>query len=127
MEYSLKMLFCINFSLILLHEMDAIRNREWMMFIILKEMKDDAGYKVFTLAHLPLYFLIIFALLNNNLYFNISIGLDIFLILHSIIHFLFRRKPNNNFNGIFSKSIIYGMGLVSIIHLLFFNLGRGIN
>ncbi|WP_368665131.1 DUF6713 family protein, partial [Paenibacillus borealis] len=49
------MIFSINFALLLLHEMDAIRAKEWRMFIILKDMEDNRVFKVFTILHLPLY------------------------------------------------------------------------
>ena len=34
-------------SLLLIHEMDAIRTKEWKMFIILKDMADETAYKIF--------------------------------------------------------------------------------
>jgi len=40
------------------HEMDAIRTKEWRMLIILKDIADETAYKIFTLAHLPLYFIV---------------------------------------------------------------------
>lgn len=124
MKDLLKILFCLNFSLILLHEMDAIRCKEWKMFIYLKDMKEGTAYKVFTLLHLPLYFALIFFMLDNTtkLYPKIAIGIDVFLIFHSIIHFLFRNNKNNEINSLFSKCLIYAMGLISIIHIILFSL-----
>jgi len=52
----LPILFAFNFSLLLLHEMDAIRAKEWKMFAVLKNMNEQNGYIVFSLLHLPLYF-----------------------------------------------------------------------
>lgn len=117
----LKILFCLNFTLILLHEMDAIKNKEWKMFIWLKSMKDNKGYKIFTALHLPLYFLAILALIDKNFYLELSIGLDIFLIFHLIIHFLFRKNRNNEFDNLFSQCIICGMGFISIVHLVIYS------
>ncbi|WP_327204690.1 DUF6713 family protein, partial [Paenibacillus terrae] len=41
----LLVLFLLNLSLFLLHEMDAIRHSEWRLFIVLKDMEDSKAYK----------------------------------------------------------------------------------
>lgn len=116
----IKILFCLNFSLILLHEMDAIRCKEWKMFIVLKDMKESYGYLVFALIHLPLYFLSIAAIFSNINYFysKESIWIDLLLILHSIIHFIFKKNRNNEFNNLFSQCVIYVMSLIAIIRII---------
>ena len=52
----LLILFLLNLSIFLLHEMDAIRRSEWRLFIVLKDMEDSKAYQVFTGIHLSLYF-----------------------------------------------------------------------
>lgn len=117
--------FIFLISLLLVHEMDAIRTKEWKMFIILKDMADETAYKVFTLIHLPLYFAAFFVMVQGGASANVVLRfvIDIFLIAHSIIHFLFRNKPDNGFTSIFSKTIIYSMGVLSVIHLFLLLLG----
>ncbi|MEM1483719.1 DUF6713 family protein [Oscillospiraceae bacterium PP1C4] len=66
-------LFAIIISLLLIHEMDAIRTKEWKMFIILKKMTDEKAYKVFTLIHLPLYFLIIWIMAKGEKSVNLPL------------------------------------------------------
>lgn len=119
LELLIKDLFALNFSLILLHEMDAIRQQEWKLFIFLKDMRDDVAYCVFTAMHMPLYFTIILLLVDSygKYYTAISVGLDIFLIFHTVIHFFFRNKINNKFNNMFSNLIINTAGIVSLIHI----------
>ncbi|MHC1684510.1 MAG: DUF6713 family protein [Clostridiaceae bacterium] len=107
-------LFYINISLLLVHEMDAIRCKEWRMFIFLKDMEEDTAYRIFTIVHIPLYILLILLILNEADKF--SIILDFLLILHSIVHFLFRKNKKNGFNNLFSQVIIYAMGVISILH-----------
>ena len=113
-------LFIFMISLLLLHEMDAIRTKEWKMFFILKDIPDEKAYKIFTLFHFPLYFCIFMVMVHGeNLATNILyLILDIFLIGHSIIHFCFRKKSNNRLSSLFSKSIIYSLGILAILHLL---------
>ena len=116
MEFSL---FILIISLLLLHEMDAIRTKEWKMFIVLKDMADETAYKIFTLAHLPLYFTAFYVMINGNpiaiLIFYYVI--DIFLIGHSVVHYAFKSNPNNGFTSVFSKTIIYVLGFLAIAHL----------
>ncbi len=110
-------LLALIISLLLLHEMDAIRTKEWKMFIILKDMTDETAYKIFLFAHLPLYFLVIFLILHNNSNILLPIIIDIFLIGHAIVHFCFRKKENNGFTSLYSKIIIYALGMLAVIHL----------
>lgn len=117
-------LFTAIFSLLLIHEMDAIRTKEWKMFIILKDMAEEAAYKVFAILHWPLYFIALYIMVNGGRNTNLvlEIMLDVFLVIHSIIHFYFRRHKNNGFKSVFSNIIIYSMTILSIFHLylLFF-------
>ncbi len=114
----LLVLFLFNLSLFLLHEMDAIRRSEWQLFIILKDMEDAKAYKVFTFIHLFLYVFILSLLFSQ--YQTITFWvLDLFFIIHAILHLLFERHPRNGFKNTFSRSIIYSMGILAVIHLLF--------
>jgi hypothetical protein len=45
------------------------------------------------------------------------LALDVFLIFHTIIHFSFRKKAVNGFTSIYSNSLIYGMGVLTVLHL----------
>lgn len=112
----LLVLFLFNFSLFLLHEMDAIRCSEWRLFIILKDMEDSKAYKVFTFIHLFLYVLIL-SLLFSQYQTIIFWVLDLFFIIHAILHLFFERHPRNEFKNSFSRSIIYPLGVLSVIHL----------
>ncbi|OEC01144.1 hypothetical protein GY31_12500 [Lysinibacillus sphaericus] len=111
-------LFLLNLSLFLLHEMDAIRCSEWRMFVILKDMEDEKAYKVFTLIHIVLY-IIIFLLLFSQYQTILFWTLDLFFIVHSILHLFFERHPRNNFKNAFSRAIIHLLGILSVGHLLF--------
>lgn len=120
------MLFIFTVSLLLVHEMDAIRTKEWKMFIILKDISDENAYKIFTIIHLPLYFLILILMIQGRDSINAILAyiLDFFLIGHTVIHFCFRKKPNNGFISMFSKIIIYSLGFLAIAHLFFNILGK---
>jgi len=111
-------LFLVNLSLFFLHEMDAIRRSEWRLFIILKDIEDSKAYRVFTFIHLFLY-VIILSFLFSEYQTIIFWVLDIFFLIHAILHLFFERHPRNEFKNSFSRSIIYSMGILAVIHLLF--------
>ncbi|WP_342778478.1 DUF6713 family protein [Paenibacillus sinopodophylli] len=110
------MIFSINFAFLLLHEMDAIRAKEWRMFIILKDMEDKRAFRVFTILHLPLYSFLLFSFVSQQILSFVII--DLFLILHSIVHFFFEKHPNNDFKNLYSRLMIYPMGFLGVLHLL---------
>ncbi|MGE7836473.1 DUF6713 family protein [Viridibacillus arvi] len=114
----LLVLFLLNLSMFLLHEMDAIRRSEWRLFIVLKDMEDSKAYKVFTFIHLFLY-VIILSLLFSEYQTIVFWFLDIFFIIHAILHLFFEKHPRNGFKNTFSRLIIYPMGILAVIHLLF--------
>lgn len=125
MEIIESLLFSINISLLLLHEMDAIKCKEWNMFIILKDMKESKAYLIFSVLHLPLYFALIYLLSNGSVNTKNIIGLCInfFLLFHWVIHFAFRNKHQNNFRNLYSSILINLMGVFSLAYivLMFFS------
>jgi len=114
----LLVLFLFNLSLFLLHEMDAIRRSEWRLFMVLKDMEDSKAYKVFTFLHLFLY-VIILSLLFSEYQIIVFWFLDLFFIIHAILHLFFEKHPRNEFKNTFSRAIIYPMGILAVVHIFF--------
>jgi hypothetical protein len=114
-----QILFSVILSLLLVHEMDAIRAKEWKMIIVLKNMSEEAAYRLFTLIHIPLYVAVIFMLFHGGAVasYLLKIVIDVFLLGHAIIHFGFRKHSDNGFKTWFSKSIIYSMSALALFHL----------
>jgi hypothetical protein len=100
--------------------MDAIRAKEWKMFIILKDMREETAYITFSLIHLPLYVWVIFSISQywSGEYALVWLIADVFLILHAGVHFLFRKHAANSFTSAYSNALIYGMALLSAVHLM---------
>jgi len=113
-------LFIFMVSLLLIHEMDAVRTKEWKMFVVLKDMKDEQAYLIFALIHLPLYYVILNIMIRGGTHANeiLCYLIDLFIIGHSIIHYAFRKKANNGFTSFFSKALIYGLGLLALTLLI---------
>lgn len=113
-------IFILNISLLFVHEMDAIRCKEWKMFTLLKELREELGYTIFTVIHIPIYFFILLFLMTAFKEFSFKAYLitDIALIAHLLVHILFSRHKNNRFRGLFSRAIIYLTGVLAIVHLI---------
>lgn len=109
-------LFAAVLSLLFLHEMDAVKNAEWKMFAVLKDMDENRAYRVFSLLHLPLYaaLLCIILFVSRTIAFYIA---DIFLIMHTVLHLLFEKHPQNGLKNAYSRSIIYTMGALAALQL----------
>ncbi len=111
--------FFIGLALIMTHELDAIRRHEWRIFPLTFWLPERWGYLIFTAVHIPL-----FALLFLNLYGADDInkglvrGLDIFFIVHVVLHLLFLAHPKNEFRSAFSWVLIGGAGLSGAIDLI---------
>ena len=118
MEY---FIFYLGLSLILAHEMDAIRLKEWKMFPILSKLEEQTGYFVFTGVHVPLFILIFWGLYGNNpdeINTSLIVGLDIFFIIHIFLHLMLLRHRNNFFKSVFSWSLIVGAGICGMLDLI---------
>jgi hypothetical protein len=110
--------FCLGLTFILLHEMDAIRCKEWRIFPGLSLLDDILGYKIFMLAHVPLFFFLFHFLHRNGLNKELIYGLDWFFIVHSGLHLLFLLHKKNEFKDWISWSIILCAALSGLADLL---------
>ena len=109
--------FYLALAFILLHEMDAVRCREWRIFPGLSYLNDTWGLRLFLWAHIPLYFFLLVPLGQTDPN-GLIYGLNIFFIVHVGLHLLFLLHPKNEFKDILSWSIILGAGLFGAIDLI---------
>lgn len=111
----------INFQLlglvfIVMHEMDAVRCKEWRIFPGLSFLNDKLGLIVFILLHIPLFYWILLEFQLNNE--NFRKGFNYFLIIHLFLHILFLTHKKNAFKDWISWSIIFGAALFGLLDLL---------
>ena len=111
--------FLLGLAFILVHEMDAVRSREWAIFPLLSRLDENTGYYVFTALHVPLYLLLFWSLFSTGeLNRSLVIGLDIFFIVHVFLHLLFSKNPRNDFKSKFSWVIMLGSGIAGLLDLV---------
>lgn len=110
--------FWIGFSTLLVHEMDAVRLKEWRILPLVSRLDDRHGFAVFTLAHIPLYILLLVGLsseINAGGKGKLMLGLDCFMVIHLSLHMLLRNRPHNEFKTVFSWLIIVGAAISGAI------------
>ncbi|MEQ9298170.1 MAG: hypothetical protein RIF33_06395 [Cyclobacteriaceae bacterium] len=108
--------FVLGLSFILLHEMDAVRCHEWRIFPATSFLNDRAGMIVFTLLHIPLFYILLLPQYFNNPTFRV--GFSIFLIIHVFLHLLFLLHKKNEFKDWVSWLLIKGAGLSGALFLI---------
>lgn len=110
--------FYLGLSFLTLHEMDAIRCREWRIFPGLSLLSDKIGQVLFVFAHLPLFYFIFWQLTHSQDIEAFMKGFNIFMIVHLLLHILFLKHKNNEFKDWISWSVIIGSSLCGIIDLI---------
>lgn len=94
--------FYLGFSLMLMHEMDAMRCKEWRIFPGLSLLSDSLGQNVFIWAHLPLFTILVQQLANPIQTETLIYGFNHFMIIHFGLHILFLKHPKNLFKDLLS-------------------------
>ncbi len=112
--------FFLAIAFLLVHEMDAIHKHEWRMFPLTYWLPEAWGYRVFTLLHIPLYVGLFFAIvqLPSPSARNIIYWLDVFCIIHVLLHLLFLMHKKNEFKGFISWLLIAGAGFFGLIDII---------
>lgn len=111
--------FLLGLGLLLTHEMDAVRWQEWKMFPFLSGLDEKTGYVVFTALHVPLYVLLFWGLFgaSDGVNRGLVLVLDVFFVVHVLLHLLRIGHPNNQFTSAFSWGLIGGTGFCGALDL----------
>lgn len=113
------LLFWVGLSLLLTHEMDAIRAHEWRLFAGISHLPERQAYVLFTALHVPLYVALLWGLVGAGaLSVPLALALDAFFVVHVVLHALFHRHRDNQFRNGFSWLLIGGAGLAGALDLL---------
>ncbi len=114
-------LFSLGFSLLLAHELDAMRGREWRLLPVLRSLPDTQGRDAFILVHVPLVAAIVWlaAHPSADVRFWFQAAADAFFVIHVALHRAFLRHPDYDFHGALSRSLILGAGAVGVLHAAF--------
>lgn len=110
--------FYLGLSLLTMHEMDAMRCREWRIFPGLSLLSDKLGQIIFIFTHIPLFFFIFWQLTHSPNIEGFIEGFSIFMLVHLALHILFLKHKNNEFKDWISWTIIISAGLCGLLALI---------
>ncbi|WP_396613524.1 DUF6713 family protein (plasmid) [Haloferax sp. S1W] len=108
-------LFLTVVAFLFVHELDAIRQREWRFFFAPTTVRDVRASQIFIALHAPLL-VVLLGYLDSTAF---QLGFDVFAIAHGIVHFGLRNHPLVAFENWFSRIWIFGGSLLGVTHLLF--------
>jgi hypothetical protein len=109
--------FLLGLSLLLVHELDAVRCHEWRIFPGLSALSDEWGLRIFIMLHIPMMYVLLGAVAAGPGAMLVTV-LDLFVILHLGLHLLFLRHPRNEFRDRVSWTLIVGAAMSGGIDLL---------
>lgn len=112
--------FHLGFGTLFAHELDSMLNHEWRVVPIIRALPDEIGLIVFVAAHVPI-FAVLVALVssqNSKIRRMTRIGIGLFLVLHGLLHILFRSHPAYEFSSILSNALIFSGSVLGIIYLV---------
>lgn len=112
--------FWTGFALLLGHEMDAMVRHEWRLLPGFSAIADDAlARDLFTLAHIPLYAVLIWLAGHTRavLRTRTQWGIDLFLVAHGAVHFILSDHRLYEFEPPVETITVYGAALVGAVHL----------
>ncbi len=112
------LIFYSGLSFIMLHEMDAIRCKEWRIFPGLSLINEKLGFILFMFLHIPLFIWIFWGLSQSADPESFKTRFDIFLMIHMGLHLLFLMHKNNEFKDWISWTIISGAAICGFVDLL---------
>jgi hypothetical protein len=116
----LHILFYFGLALLATHELDAMTHHEWRLMPVLNLLDDDLARSVFVVLHIPI-FTVLFWLTGHRsavVRMRSQIGVDIFLMMHGAVHFLFSGSDLYEFEPPIETITVYGGLLVGFVHLL---------
>jgi hypothetical protein len=113
--------FFIGLAFLLTHELDAIRRKEWRLFVFLSNLEEERAFRIFTALHVPIFALIFIAVFGTSkveIRENTITGLDAFFVVHVVLHILFSNRADYDFHRGFSRLLILGAGAAGLIDLI---------
>ena len=114
--------FYLGVALLFTHELDSMSNHEWRVLPILSALPDSAGQRVFLLAHVPIFAVVIalVASLKHDVRTIARNTVCAFLVFHGLLHYLFSGHPAYEFSSLDSSLLIYAAAVCGLTYVLLY-------
>ncbi len=114
------LLFYLEFSTLVTHELDAITQSEWRLLFILRQLPEHLAVSVFVALHVPLLTLLFWLTFHESqpVRYGSRLMLSAFLIIHAGIHKRLEHHLAYTFTSPLSFGLIYGAGLLGLAYVI---------
>lgn len=112
------LLFYLATSILLAHELDAVKHSEWGLLYVLRDLPSGAAYAAFVLLHVPLITIILWLSHHRNetLRSRFRLLVCVFTICHALIHLRLDGSENYYFEGWLANGLIFGSASFGIVY-----------
>ncbi len=112
--------FYLGLALLFTHELDSMPNHEWRVMPILSSLSDSTGKAVFLVAHIPIFAVVValIASLDQGVRLRARSIFCGFLVVHTLLHYVFSGNVAYEFTSLISLGLIYGAGLCGVLYFL---------
>ena len=113
------LVFYLGFGTLFSHELDSMLNHEWRVIPIIRTLLDETGAMVFVVAHIPIFALLVAWVSSKNpkTRRTTRIGIGLFLVLHGLLHILFKDHSAYEFSSMLSNVLIFGGSILGVTYL----------
>ena len=114
-----EIVFYLGIGTLFTHELDAVANHEWRVLPLIQSLPDNTGMMVFVALHVPLFAgLVALVASSNHRTRRLSrMAFGAFLVIHGLLHALFKGNPAYEFSSILSVALIFGGAALGAIYL----------
>jgi hypothetical protein len=111
-------IFYLGLALLFTHELDSLPNHEWRVIPILSSLHDATAKVVFLLAHIPIFAVVVafIASLDQKVRSRARSIFCGFLVVHTLLHYLFSGNSSYEFSSLISLGLIYAAGLCGVLY-----------
>ena len=113
-------LFVLGAALLVTHQFDAVRRREWRVLPLLRAMPEERAANIFVLLHAPISAATIVLALypDDGPRVGFQALMSAFMVAHVGMHRLLRDHPAYGFDNPLSRALIWAPGIVGALYLI---------
>ena len=110
------LVFALGVASLMAHELDAVREHEWRLLFVLRQMPDTLAHRWFVSLHVPIFVavLLLVGAPDSRIVTALELAVDVFLVVHLGLHL--RLRDRSPFGSRFSRSLIWAAAALGVLH-----------
>jgi hypothetical protein len=113
-------IFPLMLAALFTHELDAIKQSEWRLLYVLRNLPDEQARWWFVAIHVPLFWVLMGLShhANAKVQHYSRIGIASFCVVHAALHIRLRDDPLSTCTSPLSWSLILGAAVLGLLELI---------